>query len=111
MQANQMSLPPCPSGAVFHLLVLALSFSLPLSWISTPQNHPSLLFLPQALPCPRLPIAESHLCQSLHLTFSIPLPASVSPCLAIPLSSRFPLPPRSYESAINTPAKDLEGVQ
>lgn len=52
---------------------------------------------------------------SLHLTFPLHPPAHISlpPRWPVPLalSSHSPLPSQSYESAINTPAKDLEGIR
>lgn len=70
-------------------------------------------FAPSPQPC--IPDTPSLYRPSLHPIFPLHPPARIGlpPSLAVPLplSSRSPLPSQSYESAINTPAKDLEGIQ
>lgn len=89
----------------------------PYSLVSTPQtSKPPPHFSDTSLPLPSptyltpqmlSPVSPSPL-PSAH-PVRIPLPLRRPGPL--PLSARSPLPSQSYESAINTPAKDLEGVQ
>lgn len=119
LNRKQGSLPPHPLSLGDSPLPFSFSLPEPLLPGFPPLDLPSP-FLLTLCSSAQLHIPDTpYLSPSLHFLMSPclhPPPSSPHrspPLLAVPLplSSRSPLPPQSYESAINTPAKDLEGIQ